>query len=206
MRRGQGDGGGDVLPCLLQGLPGQGVHQVEVEVVEIGVGDVDGTVRFVVVMDAAQGVQVAFVEALDADREAVDAAVAIGLEFFGFEGTGVGFHGDFDATIERQERAEVGQQAVQPFGRKQARGAAADEDGVDLAAPDQRQRAFEIGLERVEVFGFGETVVGFVRVEVAIGALAYAPGDVHVERERRQRRERDGAGLEEGGGGFGGRG
>jgi hypothetical protein len=190
-------------PGLFQRLAGQREHQVEVEVVEVGVRDLDRLLRLVLVVDAAQRLQMPAVEALDADRQAVDAAGAVGLELLGLEGAGIGFHRDLGVDLQRQQRAHVGQQAVQRCRRHQAGRAAADEHRVDLAAPDQRQRLFEVGAQRVQVGLLRHRAVRFVRIEIAVRALAHAPGPVDVQRQRRQRRQVQRTGLQvlQGGGG-----
>jgi hypothetical protein len=76
------------------------------------------------------------------------------------------------------------------LGREQAGRAAADEDAVHRPAPDQRQRGLQVGAQGVEVALLGQPgapPARNVRVEVAIGALAQTPGQVHVQRQRRQR-------------------
>src|SRR5690606_17646601 len=56
-----------------QVLAGQGVHQVEVDVVEAGVlGQLHRRLGLAAVVDAAQSLQAAVVEALDAEAQAVD--------------------------------------------------------------------------------------------------------------------------------------
>jgi hypothetical protein len=48
----------DVVERLARRLPGQTVHQIEIEVVEMASGDVDRLSRLAVVMDAAKRLQV----------------------------------------------------------------------------------------------------------------------------------------------------
>ena len=152
----------------------------------------------------------ALVETLDADRQPVHAARAKLRELVGFEGAGIGFERDFGVGVERQQRAHVRQQAVEPVRRQQARRAAADEHRMHLAAPDQRQRHFEIGAQRVEILVLRERVAfPLVRIEIAIRTLAHAPRKMHVQRQRRQRRQPDAArrreGLDDAVADFGGR-
>src|SRR6185437_4607321 len=58
-------------------------------------------------------------------------------------------------------------------------------------SPDFRERRFQVRHEGLDVLALGKLAALLVRIEVAIGALAQAPRDVHVERERRQLREAD---------------
>jgi hypothetical protein len=162
------------------------VHEVEVEGVERRGGFLHGGQGLGAVMHAADGLQVPVVEALHADGQARDARAAVGAEALLLEGAGVGLQRDFAARVEPQARADVGQQPVDGLGCEQAGRAAADEDAVHRAAPDEGQGGFEVGHQRVEVAGGGHVAARLVRVEVAVGALAQAPGDVHVQRQRRQ--------------------
>ena len=108
------------------------------------------------VVHAAERAQRGVVEALHADRQARDAGRAEGAEALALEGAGVGLERDLAARLQRQPRADVGQQAVDALGREQAGRAAADEDAVHAPAPDQRQRGFQVGAQRVEVARLGQ--------------------------------------------------
>ena len=55
--------------------------------------------------------------------------------------------------------------------------------------PHTRVRRLEVGDDRIDVARLRHLAPRLVRIEVAIGAFLQAPGHVHVERERRQRRE-----------------
>jgi hypothetical protein len=171
-------------------LAGQRVHQVEVERVE-------GQRRFFQrgdglrpVMHAAQGLQVRVVEALDTERQARDAGIAVGAEAVALEGAGIGLERDLAAGLQLQPRAQVAHQPFDGGGREQAGRAAADEHAVHGAAPHQRQRGIQVGQQRVEVAVERRLArCHLVRVEVAVRALAQAPRQVHVDRQRRQRRQ-----------------
>ena len=62
----------DVGERPVERLPGQAVHEVEVDVVEVLLRDPDRAPRLVRVVDAAQRLEVRIVEALDADGQPVD--------------------------------------------------------------------------------------------------------------------------------------
>ncbi len=136
------------------------------------------------------------VETLDANRQAVDSAGRIAAEFFCLEGAGVGLHGDLGAGFERQQAADVGHQSIQPLRRHQARRTAADKNRHDPAAPYQRQRLLQISPQRIKIRALGQLATGLVRVEVAVRTLAHAPGEMHVQRQRRQGRQVQDAGLQ----------
>ena len=189
--RRQGQRGTQVGVQFGQRLAGQRVHEVEVEGLE-------GLLRLLhrrnglgTVVHAAQGLQVRVVEALHTNRQTGDARCAKGAEAVFLEGAGVGLQRHFAARRQRQARADVGQQAVDGRGRKQAGRAATNEDAVHLAPPHQRQRGFQVGAQGVQVALLGQGLAALVgvRIEIAVRALAQAPGDVHVQRQRRQAAE-----------------
>ncbi len=92
----------------------QAVHQVEVQVVEAGAArHLDRTEGFAVVMDAAKGLEMAGIEALDANRQAIDARQPVVAKLGLLEGAGVGFEGDFDFIGERHALVQRLQKAVQ---------------------------------------------------------------------------------------------
>ncbi len=59
----------------------------------------------------------------------------------------------------RQTGADVGQQAGDAIGRKQAGRATADEDADHRPAPDLRQRCFQVGQQRVQVALLGQAAI-----------------------------------------------
>jgi hypothetical protein len=126
------------------------------------------------------------IEALHAEREAVDAGREESRELLPLEGAGIGFERDLRARHDGQPRADAAEQAVDRVGGEDARRSAADEHADDLAAPYERQRALEVLQQRVDVLRLGNVAACLVRVEVAVRALAHAPRDVHVQRQRRQ--------------------
>src|SRR5690606_24130921 len=137
------------------------------------------------VVDPPQPLQAAVVEALDAEAEPVDAGCQVVGKPAVFGSAGVGFQGDLEPGHEAQAGGGALEEAVNRCGGEQAGGAAAKEDGVDGTAPGQGQVVVEVGEEGVDVGVKGEFAAGLVRVEVAVGAFSYAPGEVDVEGERR---------------------
>ncbi len=198
MRRRVAQGGVEVALQHGQGLARQGVHQVQVEVLEVLRRFCHGGVRLRRIVCAAQGLQAALIKGLHPHAQARDAGGAVGGKALALEGAGVGLQRDFGLGQQRQQAAQIGQQALDRFGRQQAGRAAAQKHAVHRAPPDQRQAAFEVGAQRLQVArpGQGRVRVGpGVRVEVAIGAFFDAPGQVHVERERRQGAQVQGTGA-----------
>ena len=78
------------------------MHQIQVEVVEAGgARHIGGADRLVAVVDTPHGLELGFLEALHADRQAVDAQAAVVAELRLLEGARVGFQGDLDIAGER---------------------------------------------------------------------------------------------------------
>jgi hypothetical protein len=136
---------------VLERLARQRVHQVEVEGVEGAGGLFHGGDGLGAVVHAAERRQVLVVEALHAHRQARDAGGAVRAKAVALEGAGVGFERDLAIGRELEARAHIAEQAVDGLRRKQAGRAAADEDGVDGAAPDERQRGVQVGQQRIDV-------------------------------------------------------
>ena len=178
---------------VVQRLPRQRVHQVEVEGVE-GRGRLGQRLaRLAGAVNATEPLQLRVVEALHAHRQPRDAGLPEALEALALEGAGVGLQRDLAAGLQRQAGAHVGDQLADLLGVEQAGRAATDEDADDGPTPHQRQRGLQVGAQRGEVglrgVGGQRAILHFMRVEVAIRAFAQAPGQVHVQRQGRQRRQ-----------------
>ena len=186
VRRLEGERLLDVGQRLGMPLAGQAVHQVEVEGLEMAGGEFGGMAGLVAVVHPAERLQMAVVEALDAEREAGDASGAIAGEAPGLGGAGVGFEGDFGVRRQPRQRAEGGEQFVDGCRRKQAGRAAAEEDADHRPAPDQRQRALQVLEQRGDIFLLWHCAASLVRVEIAVGTFADAPRHMHVERQGRR--------------------
>src|SRR6202040_1229120 len=78
-----------------------------------------------------------------------------------------------------------GEQLADRLRCKQARRAAAEENAVHFAAGDLRRLCPGIAGQPLQVRGGREAPVQRVGVEIAVRALAHAPGKVHVKRQRR---------------------
>ncbi len=141
-------------------------------------------------MDAPQGLELFFLETLDADRQPIDPQLPVGDEFFLFEGPGIGFQGDFDIAGERDARLDALEQASQRLGAEQARRTATEEDRAQFTAMGGVQVLVEVGQQRVDVLFFRQHRAGGMGVEVAIRAFAHAPGNMDVQRQGRQLRQR----------------
>ena len=137
-------------------------------------------------MDAPEAFEHRIAEALHADREAIHARIAKAAEAPGLHGARIRLEGDFCSRLERHARTHASEQRVDGFGREKARCAAADENADEPPAPNRRQQLLQIEQKPLDVFAFGQRTGALVRVEVAVRALAHAPRNVDIERERRQ--------------------
>ena len=187
VRRRQRNGARHVGFRHRQGLAGQGVHQVEIEILEPRLPrQRDRIDRLAAVVDAAQPCQAAVVETLDAEAQPVDAGLPVVPEASVLGGAGVGLECDLGIGREAQARRGAFEEPGDRRGRKQARRTAAEEHAVHRAAPDQRQVLIEIGQQRIHVgIERRRAALEFVRVEIAVRTLSHAPGQVHVQRQRR---------------------
>ena len=179
---------------LGQRLQRKSVHQIQVETFEVTPGERDRRPGFVSIVNAAQCPEMCRVEALDSERQAVDAGLPVSGEALGFDGARVGLERDLGLGHQRDTRAHGGQQCIHRLAGKQAGRAAADEDRCYTPSPDQGQRRFEVGNQCRNVIALGNRAFRLMRVEVAVGAFLDAPRNVDVEGKRRLRAELEFAG------------
>ncbi len=99
------------------------------------------------------------------------------------------FERDFGIGRQRDARPHAGQDPVDRLRSEQAGRAAAEKNRVHATAPDRGQRELEIREQRIDIARFGNFNAPLMRIEIAIRTLPEAPGNVDVQRERRQRRE-----------------
>ena len=124
-------------------------------------------------MDPAQRLQVPIMETLHANRQAGHASPSKVTETFLLECAGVGFHGDFAVRRQAQTGADVADQRGDGGRVKQTGRAATDEHAVHHPAPDQRQRGFQIGHQRLRVRRLRQ-IASRVRMRVEIAVRAFA--------------------------------
>ena len=167
-------------------------HQIKIDVANGGEADLDGASRLGAVVDATQRLQMRIVETLDADRQTRHSGVTKTGELLHFKSTRVRLQRDLGLGRKPRPCPHPGQDVGNAVRREQARRATADEHRMNRAAPEFGQLHFQIQHQRVDVLALRNTdgaVRTLVRIEVAIRALAHAPRDVDVERQRRQRGE-----------------
>ena len=186
--------GGEVVGSQLQGLLQRGlplaeglvreaVHEVDAEVGEAGAPGGNHRVPGLGgVVAAPQGRQVAVVERLDADAEPVEAAVQPGLEPCLVQVARVGLQGDLGVRVQREGVADSAHDGAYVVSGQVGRRAAAEEDRADRGAAGQVAPEVNLALQRLRIAGH-QRLNAFVGVEVAVGALGLAEGDVDVERD-----------------------
>jgi hypothetical protein len=142
-------------------------------------------------VDAAKAGQATVVEALHAERKAIHASGKVGLETIMLHRARIGFQSHFKAWCELQPRCAAIEDRADVRGIEQARRSPAEEHAGHRAAPDQRQILIEIGEQRGNVVALGQFALQPMRIEIAVRAFAHAPGNVDVERQRRQGKHGD---------------
>jgi len=168
-------------------LARQRVHEVDIEVGKTaGMQLGRRTLRLERRMDASEGLQLPRIEALPTEGHAVDACGPVFSESPAFDRARIRLECDFRIRRDVQMPACGGQHARDGVRGKKAWRAAAQEHAQDAARADLHALECKVALQSFEVLGFGQRIAQCVGVEVAVGALGYAPWEVHVERERRQ--------------------
>src|SRR5579863_126145 len=136
-------------------------------------------------MDATEGCESRRIETLRAEGDARNARAAVLAEYAALDRARVCFQRDLGIRREPQLRTRALEHAADGARREQARGPAAEEHRAHLAAADRGRLRGKIARETLHIGLFGEFPVQRVGVEIAVRALAHAPGKVHVERQRR---------------------
>ena len=187
MLRIQREGLLDIIQCHGQGLLGQGIHQIQIDVAETGVLSADHRRPSPLgVMDSAQALKAAIIETLHAETQAVHAGREITGEAVVFGGTGVAFQGDFAIRREAQPRIGHAQDLADGGAGKQAGRTAAEKHATDTATPNQRQVLLQIAGERRDVISYRQFTFMPMRVEIAVRAFLHAPRNMDVQRQRRR--------------------
>ena len=137
-------------------------------------------------MDAPELLQRLVGKALCTQGDAIDAGSAIACEAAVLDRARIGLERDLDILGKLEPGSQLHQQPRQGLRREQAGCAAAEEHAGDLATLHGLTLRFEIPEQRRDVVGLGHLAVQGVRIEVAIRAFAHAPGEMHVQRQRRQ--------------------
>ena len=140
------------------GLAGQRIHQVDIEGLEIVRRLAHSRLRLRGIMHTAHRLQKAVIKALYANRQAVHTRRTESLEAVFLKRAGVGFHGDFAVRLHAQTGTQTGDQLIDGLRRKQTGRAAAHEDTVYRAPPDQRQRAFQVGHQGIDIAIFRQRI------------------------------------------------
>ena len=170
-----------------QGLFGQGVHQIQIDVGKAGIlRRLDRASCAFGIVDATQSFQTTVIEALHAETEPVHAGRQIVFETVVLHGSGIALHSDFAIRCETQARTGHAEDVADGRAGKQAGRTAAEEHAADGAPPHQRQVLLQVAGERRDVFRNRQFAFLPVRIEIAVRAFLHAPRNVDVQRQRRR--------------------
>ena len=134
------------------------------------------------------------VKTLHTHRQSVNTSMSEGMKTLFLKRAWVGFQSDFTVWHHIQTRPQIADQAGDALRRKQTGRSPAYEHTVNLPPPHQWQTGFNIGTHGVKVSRLRQLgLAHFMGVEIAVGAFLQAPRQVNVNRQRRQRRQRQGA-------------
>ena len=125
--------GTQILFPFVRGLPRQGRHQIDVDIVKpCPAGFPEDLFRLAGPVDPAQQGQFRVVNRLHADGEPVDTRPAVCLQPFQISRSGVDFHTDLCPVLYPVAFPDSSQDPFQLVRRQQGRGAAAQKDGIHL--------------------------------------------------------------------------
>src|SRR5882672_5969902 len=135
-------------------------------------------------MNAPQELQVPIVEALAAERNPIYAGRTVLGKTATLHRTGIGLEGNFRCRSDIESHADRLDDFANGIRREQARRSATKKNTEHTAVPYPGSLKLEIAIQRREIALFRHRALDGVRVEVAIRALAHAPRQVDVYRER----------------------
>ena len=166
----------------------QPVHEIQVEVGQPrGVQLLGAARRIGGRVDAAQHLQLLRAKTLGAQGHPVHAHGRVFGEAPALDGAGIGFQGDLDVALKTDECAGLLQHLADCRGRKQAGCAAPHENAGEPSARDLRQGRLFVQVTRqgLQIGGLRQCSIQRVGVEVAVRTFAHAPGEMHIQRQRR---------------------
>ena len=121
MGRCQGDGLFDIPPGLFQGLAWQGIHHVDIDILEVcSPCSEDCLSRRVGIVDPSKGMQQGIVKALYTNRDAIDSSASKTGKVLLIESAGIGFNCNFRTLYETCFASDSMQQPFNALRRKQA--------------------------------------------------------------------------------------
>ena len=165
-----------------QGLARQAVHEVQGQVVDAGiVSRLDGPFPLGRRVDPAQEGQHGVGKGLDAQTQAVDAAIGQGCRLVIAQAVRIGFHGNFCIVSDAEGPPQRLQDAADFAGRQQGRRAAADVYRIGFF-PGIRRRG-DVPAQCLDVAVAIALQAGIGR-KVAVQAFMAAERDVDVQAQR----------------------
>ena len=170
-------------------MSGQGIHQVEIEGPETTGRLFKRRARLRGIVHPADNSQRGIVEALHTNRQTRDARLCKSGKPLLLKCSRIGFQRDFTGGQQGQPGPNRREQLGNGIRTEQTGRSATKKYTVNRPAPDQRQRSFQICQQGAQIFLFWRSICGAlqtVRIEIAVRTLLQAPGQVDVERQRRQ--------------------
>ena len=139
-------------------------------------------------VNPAQEFQDRRLERLRAEADSIHAGASKAPQFREVDRTRIRFERNFRVALDSKPAIGGFDQRSDRFGLEQRGRAAAEENRPDRLAGPRRTRgpALELAGQRGQVVGFGPGR-GRIRIEVAVRALRFAPGNMDIERERHGR-------------------
>jgi len=173
-----GQGAFHRLPPAFGGLPRHPVDEIDGEVVEPGPAcRIDGLASLATAVAPPEGRQDRVVEGLHPDAHAVEAGLSKALQARRVDVAGVDLHGDLGSGRDRKRRSEARQDVRQTISRQAGRRSAPHVDRVE----NRGKTAVELHLEGQSLEVAVDAADIRDRIEIAVGALRAAEGDVYVQ-------------------------
>ena len=163
-------------------------HQVEIEIFENARRGGDGAPSARRIVNAPEALQALVRKTLNPERESIDTRRTEALELRFVRRAGVGFERDFGILRHGPDRAHAREKPLERLSRHEARRAAPEKDRFDGAAFGGLGPGGQVDEHRLDVARLVKTRGRPVRIEVAVRALAHAPGPVEIERHGRKAR------------------
>ena len=175
----------DVCQCLLEILPRQSVHHVEVDVVETGRARAGERLpNGVAPVNAAEPLERPVGKRLCPDGQPVDARSPVAGRIAAFDGAGVSLHRNLGVIGQAEAITDPVDETSDGRRWKEARCPAAKEYADERTVARKWPVQVEIGEQCIDVLIHGQLARGSERIEVTVRAFFRTPGQVHVQRER----------------------
>lgn len=152
MLRRQGNGLLEICQSQLRGLPGQAMHEIQIEIIKARLTRLGHRVkRIFTAVNAPQGLELFLMKALDTQRKTIDTRLSVGRKAAPLEGPWIGLEGDFNVSGEGQPLARFIEQTLIKVAGHQARRPSTNKDTGELTPLGQTSVVVEIGQQGRQV-------------------------------------------------------